>query len=106
MNYVVIAVSIIYSYGFRRLEEWNTCRHFIISRSREQDLYPVLQALHRRLQSIADDWNPSAIIVDNAQAEINTFRLVGPQLQIEKLLHMLLKCIYLFYIFHRHCHPS
>jgi hypothetical protein len=53
---------------------------FIISWSREQDLYHVLQALHSRLQTIVDNWNPSAIIVDNAQAKINTLRLVGPQL--------------------------
>ena len=51
---------------------------FIISRTREHDLYPVLQALHKRVQSIAEDWNPSAIIVDNAQAEINTLRYVMP----------------------------
>ena len=52
----------------------------IISRSCEQNLYHVLQALHCRLQTIVDDWNPFAIIVDNAQAETNTLRLVGPQL--------------------------
>ena len=45
---------------------------FVISRTREQDLHPVLQALHRRVQTIKKDWNPSSIIVDNAQAEINT----------------------------------
>ena len=45
---------------------------FIISRTREQDLRPVLQALHDRVQKIRNDWNPSSIIVDNAQAEINT----------------------------------
>ena len=53
---------------------------FIISRSREQDLYHALQTLHCRLQTIVDNWNPSAIIIDNAQAEINTLRLVGSQL--------------------------
>ena len=45
---------------------------FVISRTREQDLSPVLQALHQRVQSVNSDWNPSSIIVDNAQAEINT----------------------------------
>ena len=45
---------------------------FVISRAREQDLHPVLLALHHKVQSIKLDWNPFSIIVDNAQAEINT----------------------------------
>jgi hypothetical protein len=45
---------------------------FVISRTREHDLRPVLQALYERVQITKYDWNPSSIIVDNAQAEINT----------------------------------
>ena len=37
---------------------------FVISRAREQDLHPVLLALHHKAQSIKSDWNPSSIIVD------------------------------------------
>jgi hypothetical protein len=47
---------------------------FAISRSREQDLTPVLQALHNRVSTHNTNWSPSSIIVDNAQAELNTLR--------------------------------
>ena len=47
---------------------------FAISRSREQDLVHVLQALHNRVAKTNATWCPSSIIVDNAQAEINTLR--------------------------------
>ena len=47
---------------------------FAISRSHEQDLVPVLQALHNRVASRDPTWCPSSIIVDNAQAELNTLR--------------------------------
>jgi hypothetical protein len=47
---------------------------FAISRTREQDLIPVLQALHNRVAKNKPNWSPSSIIVDNAQAEINTLR--------------------------------
>ena len=47
---------------------------FAISRTREQDLLPVLQALHNRVARNNAAWSPSSIIVDNAQAEINTLR--------------------------------
>ncbi len=66
-------------YTIMVFDEWRNgipVAFFIISRSREQDLYPVLRALDRRLRTIATNWRPSAIIVDNAQAEINTLRLV------------------------------
>ena len=49
---------------------------FAISRMREQDLVPVLQALHKRVSKVKKDWSPSSIIVDNAQAEINTLGYV------------------------------
>ena len=39
---------------------------FVISRTREQDLRPVLQELHHRVERINSDFNPSSIIVDNA----------------------------------------
>ena len=45
---------------------------FVILQTREQDLRLVLLALHHKVQSIKSNWNPSSIIVDNAQAEINT----------------------------------
>ena len=47
---------------------------FAISRSREQDLTPVLQALHSRVLKKNATWSPSSIVVDCAQAEINTMR--------------------------------
>lgn len=47
---------------------------FAISRSREQDLTPVLQALHKKVSTRNKKWSPSSIIVDNAQAELNTLR--------------------------------
>jgi hypothetical protein len=47
---------------------------FAISRSREQDLTPVLQALYNRVSTHNTNWSPSSIIVDNAQAELNTLR--------------------------------
>ena len=49
---------------------------FVVSRSREDDLRPVLHALHYNVQSLHETWSPSSIIVDNAQAEINTLRYI------------------------------
>ena len=58
-------------------DEWRNgipVAFFVISRTREQDLIPVLQALHNKVADYIPNWCPSSIIVDNAQAEINTLR--------------------------------
>ena len=47
---------------------------FAISHMREQNLIPVLQSLHDRVTTRRKNWSPSSIIVDNAQAELNTLR--------------------------------
>lgn len=47
---------------------------FVISQAREKDLRHVLQQLQKRVQEVRLDWAQSAIIVDNAQAEINVLR--------------------------------
>ena len=68
-------------YTIMAFDEWRNgipVAFFVISRTREQDLDPVLQALHHRVQSIKTDWCPSSIILDNAQAEINTLRYPKP----------------------------
>ena len=64
-------------YTIMAFDEWRNdilVAFFVISRTREQDLHPVLHALHQRVHSLKTDWSPSSIIVDNAQAEINTLR--------------------------------
>ena len=56
--------------------DWRNDIHvvfFVISRTCEQDLRLVLQALHHMVQTVNSAWNPSSIIIDNAQAEINTW---------------------------------
>jgi hypothetical protein len=56
-------------------DDWTNGIHvvfFAISRMQEDDLIPVLQSLHDRVTTCRENWSPSAIIVDNAQAEINT----------------------------------
>jgi len=56
-------------------DDWRNGIHvafFAISRMQEDDLIPVLQSLHDRVTTRKENWSPSAIIVDNAQAEINT----------------------------------
>ena len=63
---------------------------FVISRSREDDLRPVLDALHCNVQSLHETWSPSSIIVDNAQAEINTLSYIP--------------LCYAFYDMHTSCH--
>ena len=58
-------------------DEWRNGIHvvfFVISRTREQDLHPVLEALQNRVHTLKRDWAPFSIVVDNAQAEINTLR--------------------------------
>ena len=58
-------------------DDWRngiTVAFFAISQTREQDLIPVLQALHNKVARNNATWSPSSIIVDNAQAEINTLR--------------------------------
>ena len=60
-------------------DNWRNDIHvvfFAISHTREQDLVHVLQALHMRVSKTNSEWSPSSIIVDNAQAEINTLRYV------------------------------
>jgi hypothetical protein len=49
------------------------CAFIIIGKSREHDLDLVLQALMERMLV---DWLPNAIIVNNAQVEINVLRFV------------------------------
>lgn len=49
---------------------------FLVSRCREDDLRPLLDALHCNVQILHKTWSPSSIIVDNAQAEINTLRYI------------------------------
>ena len=64
-------------YTIMVFDEWRNgipVAFFVISRTREQDLHPVLQALQIRIHTLKRDWAPSSIIVDNAQAEINTLR--------------------------------
>lgn len=64
-------------YTIMAFDEWRNgipVAFFVISRSREQELLPVLEALHQKIQCLKSDWTPSSIIVDNAQAEINTLR--------------------------------
>jgi hypothetical protein len=56
--------------------EWQNeipCAFIIIGKSREHDLDLVLQALVERMLA---NWLPNAIIVDNAQVEINVLRFV------------------------------
>ena len=50
---------------------------FVVSRSREADIKPVLQALDIQMKKIQGTWRTSSLIVDNAQAEINTLRLLS-----------------------------
>ena len=55
-------------------DEWRNgipVAYFIISSSTENALKPVLQALKDKAISMNADWEPSSIIVDNAQAELN-----------------------------------
>jgi hypothetical protein len=63
-------------YNVMVFDNWTNTIHmviFVILRPREKDFSPVLQALHDKVQRIKHDWNPSSIIVDNAQAEIIMF---------------------------------
>lgn len=58
-------------------DNWRSDIHvafFIISGTREQDLHHVHLTLHDRVQSINSNWNPSPIIVNNAQVENNIFK--------------------------------
>jgi hypothetical protein len=55
-------------------DEWRNgipVAYFIISSSIEKALKLMLQALKDKAVSINADWEPSSIIVDNAQAELN-----------------------------------
>ena len=63
---------------------------FVISRSCEHDLRHVLDALHCNVQSLHETWSPTSIIVDNAQAEINTLKYIP--------------LCYAFYDMHTSCH--
>ena len=47
---------------------------FVISRTREQDLYLVLMVPHHSVQSINFDWNPFSINTNNAHAKINMLK--------------------------------
>ena len=58
-------------------DDWRNGIHvafFAISRTQEYDLIPVLRSLHHRITTRRENRCPSSIIVDNAQAEINTLR--------------------------------
>ena len=64
-------------YTIMVFDEWRNgipVAFFVKSRTREQDLHPVLQALQIRIHTLKRDWAPSSIIVDNAQAKFNTLR--------------------------------
>jgi len=64
-------------YTIITFDEWRNDIHvafFVISRYREQELLPVLEALYQKIQCLKSNWTPSSIIVDNAHAEINTLR--------------------------------
>lgn len=55
-------------------DEWRNgipVAYFIISSSTENALKPVLQALKETALAVKPDWEPSSVIVDNAQAELN-----------------------------------
>ena len=55
-------------------DEWRNgilVAYFIISSSTENALKHVLQALKDKAVSMNANWEPSSIIVDNAQAELN-----------------------------------
>ena len=58
-------------------DDWKNGIHvvfFVISRMQEQDLIPVFRSFHDRVTRLRANWCPSSIVVDNAQAEINTLR--------------------------------
>jgi hypothetical protein len=64
-------------YTIMVFDEWRNdipVAFFVVSRTREQDLQHVFQALQNKIHTVKRDWAPSSIIVDNAQAEINTMR--------------------------------
>lgn len=79
-TFVSRCVCCLYQYPLYTVMVFNNWRNgipvafFAISRSREQDLTPVLQALHSRVLKKNATWSPSSIVVDCAQAEINTMR--------------------------------
>ncbi len=66
------------------------CAFIIIGKSREHDLDLVLQALMERMLV---DWLPNAIIVNNAQVEINVLRFVLCYFSICDLVHLFFKPI-------------
>lgn len=60
-------------------DEWRNgipVAYFIISSSRQKDLEPVLTALRTKLRWKNPTWEPSSIILDNSQAEINALQYV------------------------------
>jgi hypothetical protein len=62
---------------------------FIVSRIREAPIKLVLQALDMHMKNIHNTWRPSSLIVDHAQAEINTLRLLSCFLIIVHQCHTL-----------------
>lgn len=55
-------------------DEWESgipIAYIIVGRSREADILPWLTALREKCIAAQPDWCPNAIVVDNAQAELN-----------------------------------
>lgn len=48
--------------------------YFFSSSTKEEHLQPILQALKDKVTKKLPSWEPSSIIVDNAQAEINVLQ--------------------------------
>lgn len=58
-------------------DEWERgipVAYIIVGRSREVDILPWLTALQKKCIDVQLDWSPNAIVVDNAQAEINAIQ--------------------------------
>jgi hypothetical protein len=64
-------------YTLMAFDEWRNgipVAFFVISSVKEKDLLPVLECLRAKLHTVDSTWEPTAFIVDNAQAEINALR--------------------------------
>jgi hypothetical protein len=64
-------------YTLMVFDEWRNgipVAFFVISSAKEKDLFPVLWSLREKVHKVCPSWEPSAFIVNNAQAEINVLR--------------------------------
>jgi hypothetical protein len=60
-------------------DEWRNgipIAYFITSSSKEKHLQPILETLTLKAACVNPEWKPSAVIVDNAQGEINVIQYV------------------------------